>query len=99
MEMARKSNPKGQPRPLQGWQQIAAFLGQPLSVVQRWAREGMAVERKGRNVFAQADALNSWLGGESGGESLQIASEETDLGSELKRGLALVKQERRKKAA
>src|SRR5580765_4999811 len=44
--MARKSKsskPKAstQSNELKGWQQIAAFLGQPASVVQRWASEGM----------------------------------------------------------
>lgn len=53
----RSQNPKPptqQPAPdlLKGWQQIAAFLGQPVSVVQRWANEGMPVKRKGRFVPA-----------------------------------------------
>ena len=44
--MARKSkttDPKVRTPPdeLKGWQQIAAFLGEPTSVIQRWASEGM----------------------------------------------------------
>ena len=35
---------------LTGWQQIAAFLGHPAAVVQRWASEGMPVRRQGRFV-------------------------------------------------
>jgi hypothetical protein len=31
---------------LKGWQQIAAFLGHPVSVAQRWARTGMQVTRR-----------------------------------------------------
>jgi hypothetical protein len=34
---------------LQGWRQIAAFLGEPVSVVQRWEKEGMPVQRRRRN--------------------------------------------------
>ena len=30
-----------QPESLNGWQQIATFLGQPSSVAQRWAKSGM----------------------------------------------------------
>ena len=33
---------------LKGWQQIADFLGEPQSVVQRRANEGMPVRKEGR---------------------------------------------------
>jgi len=39
-------------RELKGWQQIAEFLGQPISVAQRWAKTGMPTTRQGRNVIA-----------------------------------------------
>jgi len=53
---------------LQGWQEIAAFLGQPVAIAQRWARsEGMPAERKGRYVYASREKLNHWLGRESSG--------------------------------
>jgi phage terminase Nu1 subunit (DNA packaging protein) len=78
--------------PLKGWQQIAAFLGQPVSVVQRWAKSGMPVSREGRNVIANTEQLNRWLGRESAGEPVQIATQETDLSSELKRGLSYVRK-------
>ena len=87
---------------LKGWQQIATFLGQPLSVAQRWAKSGMPVTREGRNVHASPEELNRWLGRESAGEPVQIASESTDLSSELKRGLSYVRKRspaRRKKRA
>jgi hypothetical protein len=77
---------------LKGWQQIATFLGQPLSVAQRWSKSGMPVTREGRNVYASPEALNRWLGRESAGEPVQIASENTDLSSELKRGLSYVRK-------
>jgi hypothetical protein len=35
--------PKKEPGPLEGWQQIAAYLGQPISVSQRWDKAGMPV--------------------------------------------------------
>ena len=52
--------PKAKPKPevLKGWKDIAHFLGQPTSTAQRWAREGMQVERKGRMVEAQPESLN-----------------------------------------
>src|SRR5437667_8312171 len=58
--------PKTQPHSLKGWQQIAAFLGQPVSVARRWAETGMPVTRHGRFVIASAGQLNDWLRRESG---------------------------------
>ena len=87
---------------LKGWQQIAAFLGQPVSVVQRWATEGMPVQREGRYVESSRQELNRWLGRESAGEPVQIATLESDLSAELKRGLTFVRKQghgRKKKAA
>lgn len=86
--MSKKATPKLQSNPLKGWQQIAPFLGQPISVAQRWADSGMPVERQGRHVYASRDKLNDWLGRESAGEPVQIATKETDLSAELKRGLS-----------
>ena len=85
--------PKAKPKStvLKGWKDIARFLGQPSSTAQRWAREGMPVEREGRMVEAQPDKLNHWLGRPSH-EPVQIATETPDLSAELKRGLAFVRQ-------
>ena len=77
---------------LNGWRQIGAFLGQPTSVVQRWAKSGMPVTREGRRVHASPDELNRWLGRESGGEPVQIATESADLTPELKRRLSFVRK-------
>lgn len=85
--------PKSEPQTLKGWQQIAAFLGHPAAVVQRWAAEGMPVHREGRYVATTADELNAWLGKQSG-KPVTFATETTDLASELKRGLAFVKSEK-----
>lgn len=77
---------------LKGWKQIAAFLGHPTAVVQRWASEGMPLRREGRFVATTAEELNAWLGKESG-KPLHVATESTDLGAELKRGLSFVRRE------
>lgn len=77
---------------LKGWQQIAAFLGQPVSVAERWAHAGMPVERRGRNVYASCEDLRRWLSLESAGEPVQIANEDIDLSAELKRGLTYVRR-------
>jgi len=98
----RKPEQKIESGSLKGWRQIASFLGQPLSVAQRWAKSGMPVARQGRNVYASPEQLNLWLGRESAGEPVQIASDSTDLSSELKRGLSYVRKHspaRKKRAA
>ena len=81
---------------LKGWKSIAEFLGQPVSVTQRWAKSGMPVGHEGRSVTASPEELNRWLERESSGEPVKIASEEENLAAELKRGLAFVKQHPRK---
>jgi hypothetical protein len=92
----KKTNrkPPSQRSSLKGWQQIAEFLGQPISVAQRWAKTGMPTTRQGRNVIATPDELHKWLGREAGGEPLHVARPEIDLASELKRGLAYVKDQK-----
>lgn len=82
---------KTEPERLKGWLEIARFLGQPVSVAQRWAKTGMPVTREGRHVQASPEHLNRWLGKEVS-ESVQIATEATDLSAELKRGLAFVRR-------
>ncbi len=91
--MAVKGKQKPQPQTLIGWRQISEFLGEPTSVVQRWNRHGMPVHRRGRNVTAAAKELNTWLSRESG-KPLEVVSEETDLASELKRGLAFIRHKK-----
>jgi hypothetical protein len=85
--------PKTPPETLKGWQQIAAFLGEPTSVVQRWASDGMPVRKQGRYVETTPDELNAWLGKESG-KPVHVATEDTDLTAELKRGLSFVRREK-----
>jgi hypothetical protein len=78
---------------LSGWKTIASFLGQPESVVQRWAAQGMPVHREGRLVTTTPTELNSWLGKESG-KPVHVATESTDLAAELKRGLSYLRREK-----
>jgi hypothetical protein len=89
-------SPTTQPEILKGWHQIAAFLGEPPAVVQRWASDGMPVRRQGRYVETTTGELNAWLGQESG-KPVHVATAETDLTAELKRGLSFVRQEADKK--
>jgi hypothetical protein len=79
---------------LNGWQQIAAFLGLPISAAQRWGKSGMPITRVGRRVQASSEELNRWLGREVS-EPLQIATDSTDLSAELNRGLSYVRKQRR----
>jgi len=78
---------------LKGWKQIAEFLGEPTSVVQRWAATGMPVRREGQFVSTTVKELNDWLGKQSG-KPVHVVTDETDLGAELKRGLTYVRHKR-----
>ena len=89
----QQAAPESDSKVLKGWQQIAAFLGHPAAVVQRWATEGMPVHREGRYVATTEDDLNAWMGKQSG-KPVSVANENTDLASELKRGLAFVRGEK-----
>jgi hypothetical protein len=86
------------PAVLKGWQQIAAYLGHPPAVVQRWARDGMPVRKQGRYVETTPDELNQWLGKQSG-KPVHFATADTDLTAELKRGLSFVRAEHKPGAA
>jgi len=90
--MSKRPAKKEAPVTLKGWQQIADFLGEPQSVVQRWANEGMPVRKEGRFVSTSPDELNAWLGKESG-KPVHAVTETTDLTAELKRGLSYVRLE------
>jgi len=96
--MARKSKATESkvnttPDELKGWQQIAAFLGEPTSVVQRWASEGMPVRRQGRFVSTSPQELNDWMGKESG-KPVHVATGNADLTSELKRAVSFARREK-----
>jgi hypothetical protein len=96
-ERAKKQEEaKLEPSVLKGWQQISSFLGEPTSVVQRWAAEGMPVRREGRFVSTTPEELNTWLGRESG-KPVHVATEGTDLTAELKRGISFIRRSRQDK--
>jgi hypothetical protein len=87
----------GEPR-LTGWPAIAHFLGQPIAVAQRWAKEGMPVERKGRSMTASRDELSKWLGREAGARQPVHITQTTDsdLLEDLRRGLKELRTSRKK---
>jgi hypothetical protein len=60
----RASKPKS--RELKGWNEIAEFLGQTVSVAQRWQKSGMPVTREERSVYASPEALTAWVSTERG---------------------------------
>lgn len=62
-------------------------------MVQRWANEDMPVRRQGRFVTTTPEELNSWLGKQSG-KPVHVATDDTDLTAELKRGLSFVRREK-----
>jgi hypothetical protein len=94
--MKKRAKSKSTSDELKGWHEIAAFLGQPVAVAQRWAHsENMPAQREGRYVYASREELNRWLGRESAGEPIQIATANTDLGAELRRGLSYLRKNRR----
>ncbi len=90
---SEKSRSQPQPETLKGWKQISEFLGEPVSVVKRWAADGMPLHREGQFVSTSSDELNAWLGKESG-KLVHVATENTDLTAELKRGLSFVRSEK-----
>ena len=90
----KKKKKAAAPQTLKGWQQISAFLGEPPSVVQRWATEGMPIRKQGRYVETTPEELNSWLGKESG-KPVRTVTEDTDLTAELKRGLSYLRHEKK----
>jgi hypothetical protein len=89
--MTKRSNsgtkPKRPAELLKGWKEIAGYLGEPASVVKRWAAEGMPVSTQGRFVATSPAELNAWLSRESG-KPVRVVTPEADLTSELERGVA-----------
>ena len=86
-----KSKTESDQQQLKGWKQISNFLGEPASLAQRWASSGMPVRREGRYVTTTAAEINEWLGKQAG-KPVHVVTDETDLTSELKRGLSFVRK-------
>lgn len=83
-------------QPLRGWAAIAAYLGQPVSTAQRWAKDGLPVARSGRYVTAERAALNRWVAEQSGSPApVHLArSGKGDLLEELRSGLKAIRKRR-----
>jgi len=84
-----------EPELLKSRQAIAKFLGQPVAVLERWAKEGMPVSRQGGFVVASPEELNAWLGCESAGEPVDLSTDSSDLAADLRKGLGYVRQHRK----
>jgi hypothetical protein len=83
-------------RELQGWDEIAEFLGLPVATAHRWQKSGMPVHRGGRYVYANPDELNVWLNRESPSRfPAHIATSNEDLATDLKRALREAKAGRK----
>ena len=95
MNQAKSRKPKSRENEgqLQGWKDIAAFLVQPVSTAQRWAKSGMPVRREGRYTVADREELSRWLGRESHMPApAQIATNAADLTEGLKQSIKAVRQ-------
>ncbi len=87
------SKPKAYENILEGWNAIATFLGQTVSVAQRWHKTGMRVVREGKHVHATPEELTKWVGTQMGkSEPVHIASEDEDLTADLKMGLSYIRK-------
>ena len=99
MPKTSKARAEAQARPetLKGWKEIAAYLGEPVSVVKRWALEGMPVVEQGRLVTTSPEQLDIWLRREVG-KPVRVVNPQTDLTAELKRGIAFARTQRSREA-
>ena len=85
---------------LQGWHEIAQFLGLPVATAQRWQKSGMPVRRGGKYVYANPEELNRWLSTESSSNfQAHIATANKDLTGDLKQALKEAKAGRKRSAA
>lgn len=81
---------------LKGWAAIAAFLAIPVSTAQRWAKDGMPVQREGRFTVADPKGLSAWLGRESHmAGPAHVATGATDLASALKESISAARRGRK----
>jgi phage terminase Nu1 subunit (DNA packaging protein) len=84
--MAKKADDR---KELQGWDEIAEFLGLPVATAHRWQKSGMPVHRGGRYVYANPEELNGWLSRESPSRfPAHITTANEDLAADLRQALA-----------
>ena len=98
MNQAKSRKPKSRENEgqLQGWKDIAAFLVQPVSTAQRWAKSGMPVKREGRYTTADREELSRWLGRESHMPApARIATNHADLAAGLKESIKAAHRRRK----
>jgi hypothetical protein len=80
---------------LKGWTAIAKYLGMTPASAQRWAKEGMPVQRDGRVIVADPTELQAWLGRESHmAKPAHVMTGEADLAAALKESISLARQKR-----
>ena len=93
---SKAAKPAATPETLTSSPAIAKYLGQPVSVAQRWTKSGMPVQGKGRSMIAVPEELSKWLGRESGTrEPVHIAQpSDEDLLSDLRSGLKEVRKKK-----
>ena len=85
-----------QSRELQGWQEIADFLGLPVATAHRWEESGMPIHRGGRYVYAMPGELNRWLAQESHSRApIHITTGSEDLTADLKHALSEARHQRK----
>ena len=80
-----------QPKRSKGGKKSPEFLGEPVSVAKRWRAEETPVLEQGRFVSSTPEQLSAWLGRESG-KPVHVVTSETDLSSELRRGIAFARR-------
>ena len=85
-----KKEPTKKPdsKTLKGWTAIGAFLGLTPATAQRWAGDGMPVQREGRFTTTNRAELQEWLGRESHmAAPAKVVTAETDLAEALKQSI------------
>jgi hypothetical protein len=89
----RKEQHSSEVKLLEGWKNIAAYLGIPTGTAQRWAKDRMPVRREGRFTVADPKELSEWLGRESHMPGpAQILTGDTDVAGALKESIAAMRQ-------
>jgi hypothetical protein len=95
LSMAKRT--RNQTGDLKSWKQIAEYLHKPVTTAQRWAREGMPIQRDGRYIVASAEELSRWLG-QGSGAAMHMAQPGEDLTTEVKKAVTSARQHHRRAA-
>jgi hypothetical protein len=94
----KKARKKPASEALTCWKAIAAYLRIPAGAAQRWAHDGMPVQREGRFTVADPKELNAWLGRESHMPGpAQIVTGKVDIAGSLKESIAAVRQPKKRR--